>query len=181
MLRYLSALPFALPALVVGIVVSALIAKRVGKWINEHPAPVFLWLASLALVLSATLTPSGHAIGIEQGLLTTRVWTWSLPSPNALFSVNWQSMNLLLFAPLGFASGLFAHRRRIVWIGVLAVLTSVVVEILQFLVIPLHRAQFNSATVLIGWVGISIGLIAGVLVSTQFGRTRRKRLEHAES
>lgn len=171
MLRYLSALPFALPAFVVGIVVSAFVARWVGKRIGEHPVRVFLWLASAALVLSATLTPPGHAIGTGVGVLNSRAWIWAWPSPSALFSVNWQSMNLLLFAPLGFSSGLFARHRRVVWFGSLAFLMSALVEIAQFLVTPLGRPQFNSATVLIGWAGISLGLIVGVLASGQFKRT----------
>lgn len=174
MLRYLSALPFALPALVVGIVVSAFVARWLAKRIGEHQAPVFLWLASAALILSATLTPPGHAIEAGVGVLNTRVWIWALPSPSALFSVNWQSMNLLLFAPLGFSSSLFARHRRVVWFGSLAFLMSALVEIAQFLVTPLGRPQFNSATVLIGWAGISIGLIVGVLASAQVKRASQR-------
>ncbi|WP_219921814.1 VanZ family protein [Brevibacterium oceani] len=172
MLRYFTALPFAVPALAAGIIVSALVAKRIARRIHERPVLVFLWLASLALVLSATLTPSGHAFGLDEGLRTTRVWTWSLPSPGALSSVNWQSMNILLFAPLGFTSGLFTRRRHIARFGTLALLVSVIVEIVQFTVIPLGRSQFNSATVLIGWAGIAIGLLVGVLLSAVIRRIR---------
>ena len=172
MLRYFTALPFAVPALAAGIIVSALVAKHIARRIHERPVLVFLWLASLALVLSATLTPSSHAIGLDVGLQTTRVWTWSLPSPGALKSVNWQSMNLLLFVPLGFASGLFTYRRYVLQFGAFAILVSVIVEIVQFVVIPLGRAQFNSATVLIGWAGIAIGLLVGVLLSTVKRRIR---------
>jgi glycopeptide antibiotics resistance protein len=177
-MRYLSALPFALPAFIVGIVAAALVAKYVGRRVGERPIPVFLWLASLALVLSATLTPSSYAIAMEEGLSTGRVWIWALPSPGALFSVNWQSMNLVLFAPLGFASGLFSARRRVVALSLFAGLVSVVVEIVQYLAIPLGRAQFNSATVLIGWEGIIIGLLVGAVASaclTASDRAGRRR------
>lgn len=181
MLRYLSALPFALPAFVVGIVVSAFGARWVEKRTGEHPAPVFLWLASASLILSTTLTPPGHAIGTGVGVLNTRVWIWAWPSTSALFSVNWQSMNLLLFAPLGFSSGLFACHRPVVWFGSLAFLISALVEIAQFLVTSLGRPQFNSATVLIGWAGISIGLILGVLASAQFKRTSQRFLDRVKA
>lgn len=181
MLRYFTALPFAVPALAAGIIVSALVAKHIARRIHERPVLVFLWLASLALVLSATLTPSSHAIGLDEGLRTTRVWTWSLPSPGALSSVNWQSMNLLLFVPLGFASGLFMRRRHVAQFGVLALLVSAIVEVVQFVVIPLGRAQFNSATVLIGWVGIAIGLLVGVLLSRLVQRIRLGELRTREN
>ena len=98
MLRYLAALPFALPAFALGATIAGIVSRRLGRQIHEHPAVVFLWLASLSLILAATLTPSSQAFEAHEGLRTTRVWIWSLPSPGALTHVNWQSMNLLLFA-----------------------------------------------------------------------------------
>lgn len=161
---YFSALPFALPAFVVGAVISALLAKHLGAKIKEQTLVVFLWLASLVLILSATLTPTVHALEMDKDLLTTRVWTWALPSPSAPFTVNWQSMNLVLFTPIGIASGLFTQRRNVTSLALCAYFVSVLVEVIQYLVLPLGRAQFNSTTVVIGWVGITVGLALGLLV-----------------
>ncbi|MFP3394972.1 hypothetical protein SB749_01395 [Brevibacterium sp. SIMBA_078] len=170
MLRYLAALPFALPAFALGATIAGIFSKRLGRQIHEHPAVVFLWLASLSLILAATLTPSSQAFEAHEGLRTTRVWIWSLPSPGALTHVNWQSMNLLLFAPAGFASGLYSRRRNVMLFGSLALLSSLAVEVVQYLLIPLGRAQFNSATVIIGWTGITAGALVGALVSALYRR-----------
>lgn len=171
MSRYFSALPFALPAFVVAVVITAFFTKRLGAKLKERPIIVFLWLASLMLILSATLTPTGHALEMDEGLLTTRVWTWALPSPSALFSINWQSMNLVLFTPIGIASGVFTQWRNITSLTLSAYIVSVLVEMIQYLVMPLGRAQFNSATVIIGWVGITVGVAIGLLVRASMKRT----------
>lgn len=174
MLRYLTALPYALPVAAVGAIVAAVIAKPVGRRLREHPVIVFFWMASVSVLIAATVTPSGHAPGLNDGLTTTRVWAWSFPAPGALFSVNWQSMNLLLFAPLGVASGLFLRFRHIVGAASIAALLSLAVELVQYMVIPLGRAQFNSATVVIGWVGIVVGMLVGRLVASQIRKTKQK-------
>ena len=81
MLRYLTALPYALPVVAVGAIVAAVIAKPVGRRLREHPVIVFFWMASASVVIAATVTPSGHAPGLNDGLTTTRVWAWSFPAP----------------------------------------------------------------------------------------------------
>ncbi|PCE43412.1 hypothetical protein CO267_18415, partial [Acinetobacter baumannii] len=63
MLRYLTALPYALPVAAVGAIVAAVIAKPVGRRLREHPVIVFFWMASVSVVIAATVTPSGHAPG----------------------------------------------------------------------------------------------------------------------
>ena len=45
MLRYLTALPYALPVAAVGAIVAAVIAKPVGRRLREHPVIVFFWMA----------------------------------------------------------------------------------------------------------------------------------------
>lgn len=173
MSRYFSALPFALPAFVVGVVIAALFAKRFGAKLKERPIIVFWWLASLMLILSATLTPTGHALEMEEGLLTTRVWTWAIPSPSALLTINWQSMNLVLFTPIGIASGVFTQWRNIISLTLSAYIVSLLVEMIQYLVMPLGRAQFNSSTVIIGWVGITVGVAIGLLVRASIKKNSR--------
>lgn len=164
MSRYFSALPFALPAFAVGAVIGAIFARRFGAKFKERPILVFLWLASLMLILSATLTPAGHALEMDEGLLSTRVWIWALPSPGALFSINWQSMNLVMFTPIGIASGAFTQWRNVTSPTLSAYFVSLLVEMIQYLVMPLGRAQFNSSTVIIGWVGITVGVAIGLLI-----------------
>ncbi|PCC55075.1 hypothetical protein, partial [Brevibacterium aurantiacum] len=71
-------------------------------------------------------------------------------------------------------SGLFLRFRHIVGAASIAALLSLAVELVQYMVIPLGRAQFNSATVVIGWVGIVVGMLVGRLVASQIRKTKQK-------
>lgn len=128
-------------------------------------------MASLVFILALTLTPSSYALSMEPGVLMSRNWVWDLPDMSAFFSVNWQSMNLLMFMPIGITSALFARRKSIAVFATVAYATSVIVELIQYLVLPLARPQFNSATVVIGWIGITLGIAAGLLIRTMLKRS----------
>lgn len=128
-------------------------------------------MASLVFILALTLTPSSYALSMEPDVLMTRNWVWDLPDMSAFFSVNWQSMNLLMFIPIGVTSALFAWRKNIAVFATVAYATSVIVELTQYLVVPLARPQFNSATVVIGWIGITLGIAAGLIIRTMLKRS----------
>lgn len=175
MTRYLQALPVAPPAFACGIAIAVVLSRPIARRIDERRATVFVWLVCLALILSLTLTPASSAFSADALLPTTRVWTRGLPSPGAITSVNWQSMNLLMFAPIGIASGLFSRLRMISWATATALGVSVAVELGQYAVTALGRSQFNSATVVIGWCGIGLGLVLGLAVRTLLARLNRGR------
>lgn len=161
-------------AFAVGAVLSAFWAKPLARAIRENPVVVFLWLCSWCLIISFTLTPGSLNMEMDPEVITTRgPWIWSLPNPWALVtSVNWQSMNLLMFLPLGVATGLLRNARSIWCALVIGVATSFAVEVVQYFAVVLGRSQFNFATVIIGWTGIGLGFIICLLIS----RARRWRI-----
>lgn len=171
MTQYLNAFPFAPPAFLLGTVVVFFVSRPLAQRVEERRIVLVCWMASLVFILALTLTPSSYALSMEPGVLMTRNWVWDLPDMSAFFSVNWQSMNLLMFMPIGVASALFARRKNIAVFATVAYATSVIVELIQYLVLPLARPQFNSATVVIGWIGITLGIAAGLLVRTILKRS----------
>lgn len=171
MTQYLNAFPFAPPAFLVGAVVVFFVSRPLARRVEERRVVLVCWMASFVFILALTLTPSSYALSMEPGVLMTRNWVWDLPDMSAFFSVNWQSMNLLMFMPIGVSSALFAWRKNIAVFATVAYATSVIVELIQYLVLPLARPQFNSATVVIGWIGISLGVAAGLLIRTMLKRS----------
>ena len=171
MTQYLNAFPFAPPAFLLGAVVVFFVSRPLAQRVEERRVVLVCWMASLVFILALTLTPSSYALSMEPGVLMTRNWVWDLPDMSAFFSVNWQSMNLLMFIPIGVTSALLAWRKNIAVFATVAYATSVIVELIQYLVVPLARPQFNSATVVIGWIGITLGIAAGLLIRTMLKRS----------
>lgn len=171
MTQYLNAFPFAPPALLLGAVVVFFVSRPLAQRVEERRVVLVCWMASLVFILALTLTPSSYALSMEPGVLMTRNWVWDLPDMSAFFSVNWQSMNLLMFIPIGVTSALLAWRKNIAVFATVAYATSVIVELIQYLVVPLARPQFNSATVVIGWIGITLGIAAGLIIRTMLKRS----------
>ncbi|MCT1552158.1 VanZ family protein [Brevibacterium casei] len=175
MTRYLHALPYALPAFGIGLAIAFVVATHLARRLGERRVPIFCWLSSLALVASLTLTPSGHARSAEAALPSSGVWIWALPNLGAFAGVNWQSMNLLMFLPLGIACGLLTRRSTIAWGTVAAFAVSVLVELIQYAAPVLARSQFNSATVLIGWMGIIGGLTVTLILRWLLAKGMERR------
>lgn len=179
MTQYLNAFPFAPPAFILGGLIAFFVSRPLARRLNERRIVLVCWLVSLVFILALTLTPSSYALSMDSSLPMSRIWVWSFPNMSALFSVNWESMNLLMFVPIGVASGLFAGRRNIVVFAMGACATSVLVELIQYAVLPLARPQFNSATVIIGWIGIVVGLAACLFVQWLLNKSAIIRAESA--
>ena len=165
--RYLAAFPLFFPVFAVGLLIAVAVSSVVARKLNEPRWTVAAWLTCTAFVLALTLTPS--PAGLERllsddGAAQTRVWAWSLPNIWAVTTVNWQSMNLLMFLPLGLSSGLFvaaAHR----WSALaVAMSLSFLVEVGQYTILALGRSVFSFATVIIGWCGIFAGFSLAALI-----------------
>jgi glycopeptide antibiotics resistance protein len=168
--QYLNAFPFAPPVFVLGVLLAFFVSRSLARRLQQRRIVLVCWMASLIFILALTLTPSSYALSMEPGLPVSRNWVWDLPSVGALFSVNWQSLNLLMFMPIGVASALFARRRSVAVFAAIAYSTSVLVELIQYMTAPLARPQFNSATVVIGWFGITLGFAVCMLARTMLKR-----------
>jgi hypothetical protein len=156
-------LPWFLPGVAVSVVLGLILGGRVGRVLRTNRALGTLLVLSVGVVVSATLTPLGR--GFEggaaaiQGCDLSRTW---LPSLAELRGLNDASLNVLLFAPLGFSIALLPPSRRTLAVGVAAVALPFVIETTQMLAPVLHRGC-ESADVVDNLLGLALGVAAGLV------------------
>jgi hypothetical protein len=161
--------PFFLPVLALGVALAMVTARPIARRLRTRPTIAFLLVASLALVLAATLTPH---VGAFSGEVSRPGWcdmgrVGFIP-PRLLLSVNEASLNVLLFVPLGLALGLLpgGTRRRMLVVAAFAL--PVVIEVSQSYLVFLGRGcesqdVFDNITGLVA--GLALGMATARLVT----------------
>jgi hypothetical protein len=162
-LRTFSAnVPYFLPFLALSLVFGLLVARRLGERLSTRPSVAFLLVASLGLVIAATLMP---AAGASSGERVAAGWCdlsrIGFAPLGTLVRLNSVSLNVLLFVPLGLAIGLLPRTRARSYLIVGGFALPVVVEATQSLVTVLGRGC-ESADVFDNAMGLAIGLGMGL-------------------
>ncbi len=148
-----------LPGVVISLVVSLALARRVGRMLGVGPALGFGLVISLGVVLSATVTPSYDALTRDVlGTGTCDLARDRLPSWNQLARPGDILLNVLLFLPLGIAIGLCPPSRVKLGVVALAVVLPFAIEVVQLIAIPLGRAC-QSGDVIDNLTGLTLGVV----------------------
>jgi hypothetical protein len=157
--------PYFLPFLAISLVFGLLVARRLGERLSTRPGIAFLLVASLGLVVAATLMP---AAGASSGERVAAGWCdlsrVGFAPLGTLVRVNAVSLNVLLFLPLGLAIGLLPGTRARSYLIVGGFALPLVIEATQSLVTVLGRGC-ESADAFDNAMGLAIGLVMGLSVS----------------
>ena len=157
---WLNSVPLSPLAFLAGLVMSAVLAVPLGRWLGMHWFLVFGLGVSLSLVLAATLTPAAD------GQWGPCLREFAAPvAPADLIGRSDRVLNTWLFIPLGLFAGYAGLRRW--WVLVLAFCMPFFVEGVQRFVPALdRRCQFQDLVDnLWGLVlGALIGVVVGLLV-----------------
>jgi hypothetical protein len=158
-MRGFNVLPWLLPGLTVSALVGFVVSRRVGRFFGTVPSLGFGLVVAFGLIVSATLTPLRSGLELDAtGIGTCDLSRFGIPPLQLLFRFSDQSLNVLLFIPLGFTIGLVPGSRRKGVLAGLAVLSPIAIEAAQLLLPVLGRGcqsgdVFDNLTgLLLGWL-----------------------------
>jgi VanZ family protein len=165
--------PLFLPGIAISILISRSCSARVGRALSVGRRLAFALLLSVGLIASATLTPSPEALGSAVTGTNPPNYHTSCdisrigpPPLESLIAINDDSLNVLLFVPLGTLLALLPGSRRKAALVVAAIALPVAIEAIQLVIPQLDRACQTSdiADNLTGLVaGLAIGTVAGLV------------------
>src|SRR6188768_3602590 len=112
MRSFVSAVPLFPLAFGVALIVAAAFARPVARWLGSRTGIGFLLLASLGLILTATLLPTSDALAGVASHGGCDLSRTGFPTLNELRMSSDTRLNLILFLPLGFAVALVPRSRR---------------------------------------------------------------------
>lgn len=165
-------LPFFLPGVVVSVVLAALIAGPVARALATRRSVAMLLIASIGVIVSATLTPLGGTLAFDGGAAGSCDLSRLGPPPlGALRRITDTSLNVALFIPLGFAIALLPRSRQAGAVLLGAVLLPFAIELTQLLVPAISRGC-ESADVIDNLLGLAVGLAAGTALRMLSTRAR---------
>lgn len=154
-------LPWFIPGVLLAVALAAVLGGRLARVLQTSRGIASLLIVSLGMVVSATLTPLRGQLDFEGGRVGTcdlsRLW---FASPSQLLTMGDESLNVLLFVPLGVAIAFLPWTRRTgaVALGVLAM--PLLIELTQALLPVLDRGC-QSADVIDNLTGLALGFVAG--------------------
>jgi hypothetical protein len=154
-------LPLFWPAAGLVLVFAAGLAGWLGRALVTSRSSAFLLLASLGVILAATITPSISAfVPIDRpgGCILGQ---FDPPPLSLLLYPNETSLNVALFVPLGIACGLLRRWWQVAVTSALAVGFPFGIEMIQFEVPPLGRVC-STADVAANLTGLTVGLMVSV-------------------
>lgn len=149
-------------ALVVAVMVAVLWSSAVGRRLRTSRLVAALLLFGFGFVAAATLVPDAAAM---TGVSSNGICDFSrvgFAPIEELLHVNFTSLNVLLFVPLGVAVALLPRTRAAAIVTIAAIATPFVVEAVQLVVTALGRGC-QTADVFDNLLGLAIGLVIGTL------------------
>lgn len=158
---FVANVPWFLPAFIASIIVAVVAGPRVARRLGCSPAIGVLLLASVGLIVAATLTPLVDAIegGVwSSGTCSTRRVGYATPATYLRLSE--ATLNVLLFVPLGIAIGLLPWSRRTAALVVSGLVLTLLVEGTQMLV-PLLGRGCETADIVDNGTGLLLGVAMG--------------------
>jgi hypothetical protein len=159
------------PGVVVSVVVAFALARPVSKALGSPWLVGWLLVASVGVIVAATLTPIHGPTGIDETVLRPCDLTRrGFPTLQDL-DVTDVRLNVALFIPLGFAIGLLPRSRRAGLVLVAAFALPIAIEAVQYLIPTLARGC-QSGDVIDDVLGLLIGLVPGLIVGAALGRRR---------
>src|SRR5262249_3970290 len=142
----------------------------IAGWLGVRAALAILLVASLGLVLAATIPPGGEPYVGTPGHCDLS--TLGLPALGRLLGRLDDSLNVVLFVPLGITVELRPCRPRTALLALGAAILPIGIELTQLVALPLRRAC-QSSDAAENLAGLAIGLaIAGVLGLVQRSQAR---------
>ena len=163
----MAALPWFLPGLVLSIIVGLLIGPALARALGTRRSVAYLLVVSIGAIVAATIPPTagGPDWDLGAGSQCDLDGPWLAPM-RYYFRPTEDSLNVLLFIPLGVALGLLPRSRRSLALIVGALALPIAVEATQLLLPVLGRGcelgdVVNNTLGLL--LGLSIGRIAPVL------------------
>ena len=156
-MEFTSAHPFALPGIVLAMVMALVLMQPASRALGVAPWQSFLLLFSTGAVLAMTLTPG-----------TSRSWHRTPVSEVEVV------LNVLMFVPIGFVLALIPNARVRWLLGAIAVLTPFGIEAVQDLVPILNRYP--------RWIDVATnvaGVFLGIGLAAVLGRVRSRRRSSA--
>ena len=154
-------LPLFWPTAGLVLVFAAGLAGWLGRVLVTSRSSAFLLLASLGVILAATITPSIAAFVPVDRPGGCILGQFDLPPLSLLLYPNETSLNVALFAPLGIACGLLRRWWQVAVTSVLAVGVPFGIEMIQYEVPPLGRVC-STADVAANLTGLTVGLMVSV-------------------
>ena len=160
----MSGLTWFWPGLVVAVIVGVVLAAPLGRSLRTRQVLAWLLVASIGLIVAATLTPIHGPAGID----TTQSRPCDLERRAfallaEMTSITDVSLNIALFIPLGLSIAWLPRSRTTIAIVALAIVLPFVVEGIQFLVPALARGC-QSGDVIDNLTGLVLGLAFGTLI-----------------
>ncbi len=171
--------PLFLPGIAVSLVIGRVVAERVGRGLHVARGLAFALVLSLGLIVSATLTPSPEAFAYAVGGTgppeiheTCDLSRIGLPALESLASMNDDSLNILLFLPLGTSLALLPGSRRKAGLVVGAFAMPVAIETYQLALAHFGRAC-QASDVADNVTGLVVGLVVGLVFGAVVGLVAR--------
>jgi glycopeptide antibiotics resistance protein len=153
--------PLFLPVTAMCLVVAYLVRQPVARRLGSSPFAAFLLLASIGVIVAATLTPLSEAL--EEGVVSSGVCDTqrlAFASLGAYLRASDTALNVVLFVPLGVALGLMSSSRLVLALSLGAFALSPAIELIQMSVPVLGRGC-QTADIFDNTFGLVLGLIAG--------------------
>jgi hypothetical protein len=154
------------PGTVLSVVLAIALSGPVARHLRRPRAVGFGLILSLGVIVSATLTPSYDALAYGIPGSGSCDFSHVLPtSVGELFRFNDVSLNILLYAPLGFVLGWAGNRRQVAVLLLAAMALPFAIEATQMVVTPLGRAC-QAADVVENLSGLALGLIVAAVAAS---------------
>ena len=162
-------LPWFVPVVALSFVIGLAVSRALGRRLKIPPWVGVGMVCAVGVILASTLTPLGPAAegGRFEVCDFSRVGIVEL---GKLRRINDESLNVLLFIPIGLAVAAVPGWKPRVGLFVAAVALPVVIEAIQLLV-PILRRGCESADIVDNLTGLIVGLGIGMVMIFIGGRS----------
>jgi hypothetical protein len=169
----MTALPWFVPGVILAVIVALLIAPAIARALGTRRSVAYLLVVSIGAIIAATIPPNAGGPDWDPGAGSQcdLDGPWLAPMSYYL-RITEDSLNVLLFIPLGLALGLLPRSRRTLILIVAVLAIPIAVEATQLLLPVLGRGcelgdVVNNTLGLL--LGLSIGRVVPVLARLASG------------
>jgi hypothetical protein len=154
-------LPWFLPGLVLSLIVGVLVGPPLARALRTRRAVGYVLVVSIGAILAATIPPDSSVFDSTPGGIGPCGLdeAWLAPLSHYL-RLTEESLNVLLFIPLGLALAVLPRSRRTTTLIAAAFALPIAIEATQ-LVVPVLGRGCEMADVANNTVGLVLGLVVG--------------------